>query len=62
VIFGAIGNEGVSHLKDLNSREFLVLGLLAAAVLIMGVYPLPVTEVMHASVADLLRHVAQPKF
>jgi NADH-quinone oxidoreductase subunit M len=62
VIFGAIGNEGVSHLKDLNQREFLVLGLLAVAVLFMGIYPLPFTEVMHASVNDLLRHVAQHKY
>jgi NADH-quinone oxidoreductase subunit M len=62
VIFGAVANHHVAELKDLNGREFLVLGLLAAAVLIMGVYPLPFTEVMHASVNDLLRHVAQPKF
>ncbi len=52
----------VAELKDLNPREFLVLGLLAVAVLVMGVYPLPFTEVMHASVNDLLRHVALPKY
>jgi len=62
VIFGAVGNERVAALKDLNPREFLVLGLLAAAVLFMGIYPNPFTEVMHASVGELLRHVAQPKF
>ena len=62
VIFGAVANDHVAALKDLNPREFLVLGLLAAAVLFMGVYPLPFTEVMHASVNDLLRHVAQPKY
>jgi len=62
VIFGAVGNERVAALKDLNGREALVLGLLAAAVLFMGVYPNPFTEVMHASVGELLRHVAQPKF
>jgi NADH-quinone oxidoreductase subunit M len=62
VIFGAIGNEEVSKLKDLNSREFLVLGLLALAVLFMGIWPLPFTEVMHASVNDLLRHMALPKY
>jgi NADH-quinone oxidoreductase subunit M len=45
----------------LNAREFLVLGALAAAVLGMGIYPLPFTEVMHASVDELLRHVAVPK-
>jgi NADH-quinone oxidoreductase subunit M len=61
VIFGAVANEHVAALKDLNAREALVLGLLAAAVLGMGVYPLPFTEVMHASVNELLRHVAQSK-
>jgi len=61
VIFGAVANEQVSLLKDLNSREFLVLGALAAAVLLMGVYPLPFTEVMHGAVNELLRHVAQAK-
>jgi len=62
VIFGAVANDHVAALKDLNPREALVLGLLAAAVLFLGVYPNPFTEVMHASVAELLRHVAQPKF
>ena len=56
-----MANEHVAALPDLNGREFLVLGLLAAAVLWMGVYPLPFTEVMHASVNELLRHVALPK-
>jgi NADH-quinone oxidoreductase subunit M len=45
----------------LSGRESLVLGLLAIAVLAMGVYPLPFTEVMHPSVNELLRHVALPK-
>ena len=61
VVFGAAANEHVAALKDLEPRELLVLGLLAAAVLAMGVYPLPITEVMHASVDELLRHLAQPK-
>jgi len=61
VIFGAVANAQVAALKDINPRETLVLGLLAAAVLFMGLYPLPFTEVMHASVDELLRHVAQPK-
>ena len=61
VIFGPVANAKVAAMKDLNSRELLVLGVLAAAVLFMGVYPFPFTEVMHASVNELLRHVAQPK-
>jgi NADH-quinone oxidoreductase subunit M len=61
VLFGAVANEHVAALTDLNPREKLTLGLLAIAVLAMGVYPLPFTEVMHASVTELLRHVAVPK-
>ena len=61
VIFGAVANDHVARLTDLNGREFTVLAALAAAVLMMGIYPLPLTEVMHASVNDLLRHVALPK-
>ena len=61
VIFGPVANDHVAALTDLNGRELLVLGLLALAVLWMGVYPLPFTEVMHSSVNELLRHVAIPK-
>jgi NADH-quinone oxidoreductase subunit M len=61
VIFGAVANDHVAKLEDLNGRETLVLGLLAFAVLAMGIWPLPFTEVMHASVNELLRHVALPK-
>jgi len=61
VIFGPVANSHVAGLKDINGRELLVLGALALAVLVMGVYPLPFTEVMHASVNDLLKHVALSK-
>jgi NADH-quinone oxidoreductase subunit M len=61
VIFGEVANDHVAQLKDLNHRELIVLGLLALAVLWMGVYPKAFTEVMHSSVSDLLRHVAVPK-
>jgi NADH-quinone oxidoreductase subunit M len=61
VVFGAVANAHVEHLTDISKREFLVLGLLAIAVLGMGLYPLPFTEVMHASVNNLLAHVAQSK-
>ena len=61
VIFGPVANEHVSSLQDLNGREFIVLAALAVAVLFMGVYPLPFTEVMHSAVNELLRHVALPK-
>ncbi len=61
VIFGAVANEQVAALQDLNPREFFVLGVLAAAVLFMGLWPLPFTEVMHGAVNELLRHIAVPK-
>jgi NADH-quinone oxidoreductase subunit M len=61
VVFGPVANEHVADMKDINSREFVVLGLLALCVLGMGVYPLPFTEVMHASVNNLLEHVAHSK-
>ena len=61
VIFGAVANSQVAALKDINLREFLVLGLLALAVLAMGVYPDALAQVLHTSVNDLLTHVAQGK-
>lgn len=61
VQFGAVANQQVAQLKDLNRREFSVLLVLAAFVLALGVWPKPLTEVMHTSVANLLSHVAQSK-
>jgi len=61
VIFGDVANRHVAELADANRRELLVLGLLAAAVLGMGVYPKPFTDVMHSSVDALARHVAVSK-
>jgi NADH-quinone oxidoreductase subunit M len=61
VIFGAVANHHVAELKDINLREFVILGLLAAAVLAMGVWPNPFAEVLHVSVNDLLTHVARIK-
>ncbi|HEX7633962.1 MAG TPA: NADH-quinone oxidoreductase subunit M [Noviherbaspirillum sp.] len=61
VVFGAVGNKHVAELSDLNMREFFMLGLLAVAVIAMGLYPAPFTDVMQTSVADLLQHVAVSK-
>jgi NADH-quinone oxidoreductase subunit M len=61
VAFGAVGNDHVAKLSDIGGREFLFLALLAAAVLAMGVYPFPFTDIMHTSVNDLLQHVAVSK-
>jgi NADH-quinone oxidoreductase subunit M len=61
VYLGPVGNEHVKELLDINSREFFVMSLLAAAVLYMGVYPLPFTQIMDTSVTDLLKHLATTK-
>ena len=61
VYFGEVANDDVKTLKDLNGREFLMLSLLAAAVLWMGLYPKPFTSVMEVSVSELLKHVATSK-
>jgi len=61
VIFGAVANAHVAKLNDINRREFSVLALLAAAVIYMGVNPKPFTDIMHASVAQLVKHVAKSK-
>ena len=61
VYLGPVANNDVKELTDINGREFLVMALLAAAVLYMGVYPKPFTDVMDTSVTDLLKHVAISK-
>ncbi len=61
VYLGPVTNDNVRGLTDINGREFLVLALLAIAVLAMGIYPKPFTDAMDPSVAQLLQHVAKPK-
>ncbi|MES2538548.1 MAG: NADH-quinone oxidoreductase subunit M [Pseudomonadota bacterium] len=61
VIFGDVANKQVAELQDLNKREFLILGVLAIAVIWIGLYPAPITDAMQTNVADLLKHVAISK-
>jgi NADH-quinone oxidoreductase subunit M len=61
VYFGAVANPHVAKLTDINTREFLMLSLLAIPVLAMGLYPKPFTDVMHVSVTELLKHAAVSK-
>jgi len=61
VYLGPIANDNVRGLTDINAREFLVMAVLAVAVLYMGVYPKPFTDVMDVSVAQLLQQVAASK-
>ena len=61
VYFGDVANGDVKALTDVNGREFLMLAILAVAVLWMGLYPKPVTDAMNPAVTELLRHVAASK-
>jgi len=61
VYFGDVTNDNVRGLTDINAREFLILAVLAAAVLWMGIQPKPFTDAMHVSVTELLKHVAHSK-
>jgi NADH-quinone oxidoreductase subunit M len=61
VIFGGVANDHVAALDDLSGREVLFMTVLAVCVLAMGIYPAPLTEVLHVSVSDLLTHVAKSK-
>lgn len=61
VYFGDVANGDVKELQDLNAREFLMMAMLAVAVMVMGLYPKPFTDVMHVSVNELLQHVANSK-
>jgi NADH-quinone oxidoreductase subunit M len=61
VIWGEVANDGVASLKDLNAREFIVLGTLAVAVLAVGVWPAPLLDVMRPSVALLVEQLMASK-
>jgi len=61
VIFGPVANDHVAALKDLEPREFLVLGVLAVAVLLIGLYPAPLVNLMESSVHHLLQQMTATK-
>lgn len=61
VVYGEVKTEGVAGLQDVNGREFFVLGSLAVAVLVLGLWPAPLVEVMDASIHNLIQHIAIPK-
>jgi len=61
VVFGEIGNAHVAEMKDLNGREFLVLGVLAAAVLLLGLWPAPLLDVMRPSIEQLVQQMMATK-
>jgi NADH-quinone oxidoreductase subunit M len=57
VIWGDVGNDGVASLKDLNAREFIVLAVLAFAVLLIGVWPAPLLDVMRPTIEFLVQQL-----
>jgi NADH-quinone oxidoreductase subunit M len=61
VFYGEIANHHVAALKDINQREMLILGVLALLIIGFGLYPYPITEMTHATVENLLGHLAQSK-
>jgi NADH-quinone oxidoreductase subunit M len=61
VIFGAVANDHVARLRDINLREFVVLGALAVAVLWMGIHPAPFADVLHVAVDELIAQVSETK-
>jgi NADH-quinone oxidoreductase subunit M len=61
VFFGEVANNQVKELTDINGREALVLGVLAVAVLLIGLWPTPLVDLMHTSVANLLEHIVKSK-
>ena len=61
VIFGAVANEHVATLQDVNPREFIVLGVLALAVLALGLWPAPLLEVMRPTVDNLVQQILVSK-
>lgn len=61
VFFGEVMNQQVAQLEDINTREFMLLASLAVIILLLGLWPDPLLDVMHASVENLLTQVAQSK-
>jgi len=61
VVYGPVTSSAVAGLSDVNRREFVMLALLAVPVLVLGLWPAPLTDVMHASIQHLIAHISQSK-
>ncbi|HEY8538195.1 MAG TPA: hypothetical protein VIL28_04965, partial [Steroidobacteraceae bacterium] len=61
VVFGPVANDHVAHLTDVNSRELIVLGVLAVAVLLLGIWPAPLLEVMRPTIEQLVQQITVSK-
>jgi NADH-quinone oxidoreductase subunit M len=62
VIFGEVANDNVAALQDLNRREFIVLAILAFAVLLIGLWPAPLVDMMNVTIEHLVEQAGQTKF
>ena len=61
VVYGEVANDNVANLQDLNSREFIVLAILAISVLLIGLWPAPLVDMMNTSIEQLIQQVSQSK-
>jgi len=61
VVYGEVANKHVAELEDLTGREFIVLGVLAVAVLLVGIWPAPLVDMMSASVDQLVEQLGHSK-
>ena len=61
VVFGEVTKESIAQLEDINMREAFILFLLAAVVLVFGIWPEPIFEVMHVAVEQLIEHIIHTK-
>jgi len=61
VVYGEVANDNVASLQDLNSREFIVLGILAISVLLVGLWPAPLVDMMNTSIEQLIQQISQSK-
>ena len=61
VLYGEVANDKVAELKDLNVREFVVLAVLAISVLLLGLWPAPLVDMMNTSIEQLIQQVGQSK-
>jgi NADH-quinone oxidoreductase subunit M len=62
VVYGEVANEHVAVLEDLNRREFIVLGILAFAVLLLGLWPAPLVDMMNVTIENLVEQASRTKF
>ena len=61
VVYGEVANDNVAALQDLNSREFIVLGILALSVLLVGLWPAPLVDMMNVSIEQLVEQIRHSK-